>query len=64
MPSHAQFRVRLFRDGASQPATEPAAKVVRIPGNGDCLFNALSYTKVVCVDGKPCPESEDRRHCH
>ena len=59
-------RVLLQGSGASQPTAEPRAEVTPCAGAGDSLFMALSFVKVVCIDGKEWPKLEDgqkKAHC-
>ena len=59
VPPQVSVRVLLQGSGASQPTAEPRAEVTPCAGAGDSLFMALSFAKVVCIDGKEWPKSED-----
>ena len=56
VPQRVQARVQLLGSGASQPTAEPRAEVVKCAGKGECLFTALSFAKVCCIDGKARPD--------
>ncbi len=53
--------VLLLEGGASEPSAEIEAEVVKCAPEGDCMFIALAYVKLVCVDGKEWPEQADTR---
>ena len=58
VPPQVSVRVLLQGSGASQPTAEPRAEVTPCAGAGDSLFIALSFVKVVCIDGKEWPTLE------
>ena len=59
MSQSARVQVSLIRGGASSPAAGFDAKVIQVPGNGDCLFIALAYARVACKLGKAWPTSDE-----
>ena len=59
VPPQVSVRVLLQGSGASQPTAEPRADVTPCAGAGDSLCIALSFVKVVCIDGKEWPKLED-----
>ncbi|MCP4240432.1 MAG: hypothetical protein GY772_07685 [bacterium] len=49
------IRLPLISGGASQPNAMPAAELIKCPAHGDCLFIALAFVKIACIDQKPWP---------
>ena len=61
VPPQVSVRVLLQGSGASQPTAEPRAEVTPCVGAGDSLFMALACARVVCINEKEWPKSEDEQ---